>query len=784
MKSIGSRSSNGPFASLIAVLLLLQFIMVLVPVSALEPKMDIHIEKLHASFLGEKDADMAGYSVAVAGDVNGDGYDDILIGAPQNGENGDQAGQVYLIFGKASGWTTDLDLGKADASWWGEAKNDYAGLSVAGAGDVNGDGYGDILIGAPGSDDSTPDGGQVYLIFGKTDGWQMDVDLGKSDASFVGASNGENLGHSVAGAGDVNGDGFDDILMGAFLADDMGVDSGMSYLFLGMANGWNMDVKDGNADASFFGAVPGDYSGWSVAGVRDVNKDGYDDFIIGAFYNDDNGPDTGTAYLFFGKVSGWATYTNIKSADVRFFGEGIKDWAGYAVSGAWDVNGDGYSDILINSPRNNCDGTRAFCGQTYLVLGKGGAWVTPQILNTASASFWGEHVSDYAGKALSSAGDVNRDGYDDFLIGDYQNSDSGANAGQAYLILGKPTGWAMDSDLGLVSYASFQGEGDTAAAGVSVSGGDVNGDGYSDVLIGSEFKTGKTYLMLTFSAPPTATGLTALNDQVGSTITLTWNAPDFWNEPITGYRIYRSMDGTNYKNIANIGTAKLVYDDQDVVKGRTYYYAVVTVDGTGALSDMSKGVSLTCDKDTDLDGLGDGVDPDDDGDGVPDYSDAFPLDPAETLDTDLDGKGNNADTDDDNDGIIDTLDAEPLNPLNGLTGDVHYLNTTLKKVNTNLSKMRTDLASVDGNLTAMSQDLNTMDTTLTGLLTSVQTQMTALSSNFDGLNASMRAQLDDLQFQLMEVNTSLHTSITGVSTELHAFKTETATSLQQIKDML
>ncbi len=770
---------------MIAVLLLLQFIMVQMPLGALEPKMDIHIEKLHASFLGEKDNDNAGYSVAMAGDVNGDGYGDILIGAYLNSEGGSNNGQVYLILGGPTGWTTDIDLGKADASWWGEANDDYAGFSVAGAGDVNGDGFDDIIVGAYGSDDAGTDGGQVYLIFGKADGWQMDMSLGKVDASILGTDKAEQAGYSVAGVGDVNGDGFDDILFGANSNDVNGDDSGRSYLFFGKADGWNMDMKDGNADAAFYGVNSYDSSGTSVAGVGDVNKDGYDDIIIGAPYNDDNTGDAGAAYVFFGKISGWAMDMNLKSADVRLYGEGKEDHAGEAVAGAGDVNGDGYNDILVGAPQSNCDGTRGYCGQTYLILGMATGWVTPHVVDTADASFWGEHDKDFSGKSLSSAGDVNGDGYDDFLIGAPKDYDSGSDSGQAYLLLGKPFGWAMDADLGLASYASFQGESDSALAGTSVAGGaDVNGDGIPDLLIGSPFKTGKTYLFLTFSIPPTPSGLTATNSQDGSTISLSWTAPDSWNEKITGYRIYRSMDGTNYANIANNGPNNLAYSDQDVIKGRTYYYAIVTVDGTGALSDMSKGVSLTCDLDTDQDGFGNGVDPDDDNDGVPDFSDAFPLDATETLDTDLDGKGNNADTDDDNDGIIDTLDTEPLNPLNGIQHAVEYLNTTLKKVNTNLTKMRTDVASMNGNLTALVQDFSDMETTLTGLLTSVEVQMTALSSDFAGLNASMREQLQDLQTQLQDVNASLKKDISDVATELHSFRTATATSLQQIKDML
>ncbi|MCK5253040.1 MAG: FG-GAP repeat protein, partial [Thermoplasmata archaeon] len=168
--------------------------------------MDTDLGDSGASFVGEKTGDRAGFSVASAGDVNGDGYDDILIGAYRNEDGGTNAGQTYLIFGKPDGWSMDNDLSNADASFIGEDENDRSGISVAGTGDVNGDGYDDILIGAPRNDEGGNDTGQTYLILGMASGWQMDTDLSNVDASFSGERTGDCSGSSVAGAGDVNGD--------------------------------------------------------------------------------------------------------------------------------------------------------------------------------------------------------------------------------------------------------------------------------------------------------------------------------------------------------------------------------------------------------------------------------------------------------------------------------------------------------------------------------------------------------------------------------------------------
>jgi hypothetical protein len=195
--------------------------------------MDTNLSAADASFWGEDGGDVAGRSVASAGDVNGDGYDDFLIGAPWDEDGGVQAGQVYLILGKEMGWTMDTNLSAADASFWGEDGLDNAGFSVASAGDVNGDGYDDFLIGAPWDEDGGSGAGQVYLILGQASAdWGMDFDLLGADASFWGEESWDDAGCSVT-SGDVNGDGYDDILIGADMNSDGGYHAGQTYLLLG-----------------------------------------------------------------------------------------------------------------------------------------------------------------------------------------------------------------------------------------------------------------------------------------------------------------------------------------------------------------------------------------------------------------------------------------------------------------------------------------------------------------------------------------------------------------------
>ena len=475
------------------------------PVEALDYGMDTNLGSVNASFLGERKFDDVGYSVAGAGDVNGDGFDDILIGAKGNFDGGTRAGQTYLIFGKPSGWTIDIDLSASDASFWGEDVEDNSGDSVAGAGDVNGDGYDDILIGAPSTWHIERNPGRTYLILGKASGWAMDTDLSDSDASFWGEVICDRSGGSVAGAGDVNGDGFDDILIGAAFNDETGRWAGQTYLILGKASGWAMDTNLSDSDASFLGENEDDFSGGSVAGAGDVNGDGFDDILIGAHHNDDGGIDAGQTYLILGKDSGWAMDTKLSDSNASFWGENGEenegDKSGSSIAGAGDVNGDGYDDILISATRNDEGGHDA--GQTYLLFGKASGWAMDTNLSESNASFWGEKRFSRMGPGTAGAGDINGDGYDDFLIGGPMDINTGWSVGQTYLILGKNSGWAMDTNLS-DSDASFLGEDNGDYAGYSVAGaGDVNGDGYDDILIGAPYNRdkngfalpGQTYLI-------------------------------------------------------------------------------------------------------------------------------------------------------------------------------------------------------------------------------------------------------------------------------------------------
>jgi len=279
---------------------------------------------------GEAAGDNSGISVASAGDVNGDGFADVIVGAHRADPHGSDSGASYVVFGKASGFAANIDLSSLDGATGfklsGEAAGDYSGYSVASAGDVNGDGFADLIIGAKYADPHGSGSGASYVVFGQASGFAANIDLSSLDGAtgfkLSGAAAGYNSGVSVASAGDVNGDGFADLIVGARLADPHGTDSGASYVVFGKASGFaaNIDLSslDGTSGFKLSGVAAADYTGFSAASAGDVNGDGFADLIVGAFYADPHGSNSGASYVVFGKASGFAANIDLSGSTTSF----------------------------------------------------------------------------------------------------------------------------------------------------------------------------------------------------------------------------------------------------------------------------------------------------------------------------------------------------------------------------------------------------------------------------------------------------------------------------------
>ena len=286
-----------------------------------------------------------GGAVSAAGDVNGDGIDDLLIGAPLADPNGiDRAGRSYVVFGSRSGFAATLNLSNLNGTNGfrldGVAELDRSGMAVSGAGDVNGDGIDDLLIGAEYAD---PNGlnsaGSSYVVFGSSSGFAASLNLsslnGTNGFRLDGVAAGERSGTAVSAAGDVNGDGIDDLLIGAPRAGPNGVIwAGSSYVLFGNSSGFaatlNLGSLNGTNGFRIDGVAADDRSGFAVDGAGDINGDSIDDLLIGAPYADPNdNVQSGSSYVVFGNSSGFAATLNLGSLDgaigVRLDGVGSND---------------------------------------------------------------------------------------------------------------------------------------------------------------------------------------------------------------------------------------------------------------------------------------------------------------------------------------------------------------------------------------------------------------------------------------------------------------------------
>lgn len=244
------------------------------------------LEVSAAVILGEAAGDWAGGSVGGAGDIDGDGLEDLLVGAVVNGEGGTRAGAAYLVLGTARGV---VDLAQADAKLVGESDYEYFGVQVAGRGDYDGDGTPDLLVGAWGYDLAN---GAAYVVSGTRRGT---IDSGTADTKLLGHGY---AGNSVAYAGDVNGDGSDDLLVGAPTTTRVLYGVGEAYLMFGTVPSGVVELMD--ADVTLYGAATSESGGWTVSGAGDMDGDGLDDILIASIRDNEGGLAAGAVYVFAG----------------------------------------------------------------------------------------------------------------------------------------------------------------------------------------------------------------------------------------------------------------------------------------------------------------------------------------------------------------------------------------------------------------------------------------------------------------------------------------------------
>ena len=488
---------------------------------------------------GAAPEDGAGLTVAAAGDVNGDGIPDVIVGAPNASNNGRLfSGSAYVIFGRRSPGTVDLaNLGSNGFRIDGPAGNSaVVPMSVAGAGDVNGDGLADVIVGFPAaSNNGRMHSGSAYVVFGKRSTTTVDLaNLGSGGFRIDGAHAGDETGWSVAGAGDFNGDGLADVIVGAPFANNNAPQfkySGAAYVVYGKKTTTPIDLGNYNAFQAgeglrIDGGFTGQTVGYSVAGVGDLKGDGHSDVIVGAPY--EVGPyfqaNVGSAYVIFGTASTGTIDTGAFGTTLGYRIDGIApmDGTGSTVAGAGDVNGDGRPDVIVGTGDPQATGTSS----AYIVFGK--ASTDPVKLGALGAGgFRITGAATFQGSAppVSGAGDVNGDGLADVIVGAPAASNNGrGDSGSAYVVFGKASTGTVD--LTALGSAGFRIDGAAPGdlAGVVAAAGDFNGDGRQDVIVGAgdagnnqRTFSGSAYIVYGYGTPELA--YDPLTATVGTKIT-------------------------------------------------------------------------------------------------------------------------------------------------------------------------------------------------------------------------------------------------------------------------
>ncbi|MFH0945785.1 MAG: FG-GAP-like repeat-containing protein [Planctomycetota bacterium] len=400
-----------------------------------------------ATFTGVQDEKL-GSRIASAGDVNGDGRADWIVGSPNYSDGNTSEGRIILYYGAAGG-PTPMAVG-----FQGEGEEDDAmlGKAIAAAGDVNGDGYDDFIVGAPGSSAGAPSAGAAWL-------YQGPVAPGASPAwILLGHATSGGVGGALAGAGDVNGDGYDDVLI---RRDSATAQIDRVDLYLGSKNGLT-DTPFWSAE----GAQPGAAFGATLTGLGDVNGDSYDDFAIAEAFWTGVHTQEGRALVFLGSETGPAA-----TADWTIPGGADMAWLG-KVAQAGDVNGDGFCELLVASPTLGGGGTIRLYRGSPTGLGSVPSWVRSE-----------SEVGALFGTTMVGGGDVNGDGFDDVVIGAMMEDDVFTNEGKAYFYLGSAAG---------LNNPEWTATGGVASGrfGAGLALGDLDGDGLSDLLVGAPFQDG------------------------------------------------------------------------------------------------------------------------------------------------------------------------------------------------------------------------------------------------------------------------------------------------------
>ena len=526
-------------------------------VSDLQPKDGFFIEGSEAATV------YFAHSISSGGDFNGDGFEDVAIGVPDSNLSNTSGGYAYLVYGQSGATRNSVSMssfGAADGvAVSGAATADYLGGTVNLSGDLNDDGYDDLVVAVPREDDGETNAGALYVIWGSAS--PSNVDISTDFSTAVGASNNagfvilgsesaDEIGHYVTiepqnaqfldAGGDFNGDGIDDLLIGHNQSDfDSQANAGVAYLVFGRTGAtrenFKLDTYKKEGFVFFNTSSIDNYVGHSVQFIGDYNGDGYNDVVVGAPEADGGATDSGEAYVVFGHAGPDFDDVDLAALDgsngFTITATDLNSSLGGSVGSA-DVNGDGLSDVIIGASDIDINSLNDNGAVVVLYGTNAGSHADVALESVPAGSGFiitGEDDNDRSAFSVRGAGDVNGDGVDDLMISTIHDDDGGLSAGAAWIIFGRTGTNRADIDLLSLSAADgFKILGDAAGDefGRSATAGDVNGDGYRDMIFSSvagdnagshagevNVIWGKDFWAL---VEPTLTGDSGLNNIVGS----------------------------------------------------------------------------------------------------------------------------------------------------------------------------------------------------------------------------------------------------------------------------
>jgi hypothetical protein len=427
-----------------------------------------------------------GYDLT-AGDLNGDGEDDLVVSAYYTDVSSSlpTAGAVYVVYGPIA---DDLSLPTdAALTMSGVVSGDTTGRAISAEGDVNGDGVDDLLVSASNYDpDGQSNAGAVALVYGATSARAGSLTFTAADAVWAGATASDYLGTAAQIIGDFNGDGYDDIVIGAWGVDLTGSSSGAVYLFAGSSEKYSGSMTTSTAAVTISGVSAGDQLGnlRSVSGRVDLDGDGLNELALGAIGSSDASSAAGAVYLIYGDTrytgAGGLSVT-ADLADAIFTGFTAGDSLGRQVSGVGDTDGDGYDELIVGGFGADPGGV-TFAGCAWLLSGGSASYSGKDYIHScSSAEFCGVSTNDSIGQ-VTYGGDLNGDAYADVVVASPEvESGSNLKAGAAYVFFGPVSGSYLTTD----ADASLSGRNASGYMGLGGAIMDYDGDGADDLLIGA-----------------------------------------------------------------------------------------------------------------------------------------------------------------------------------------------------------------------------------------------------------------------------------------------------------